>query len=338
MGLLDLFGVGQGGGGILGDLGRSLRDNRNAIGGFGSGPQAMAQGAQVDMAGQRMQQQMLEAQLQAKATEAAAKRLGIEGVNDPKLLQIMLQQQNTAADNALAREQFNFSRQQALAPKPPAYGEIGENEYGGKQYGWIDPRTRSVTPLQGSAPQQAAGPQSGEPAIPPAPPGVNPKIWRDEQTKARAQQGQPTAAMQHDLSKREEAAANLQAAMTNYNDLVKTNGVGYMRGPAKSALKAAHSRLIIQLKEAAALGVINAPDLPLLLGQIEDATSDDPIEAAAKAPGLGGRVQAQAGEMQKLIDAGLESARKSYGPKGQPSTAGAWTEVRPGVRVRKVSP
>jgi hypothetical protein len=108
-GLLDMFGVAQQGGGLLGQLGRGLRDNRGMVAGFGD-PRAMIAGAQSDMYGQKMQQELMQSQLQAKATEAAAKRLGIEGVNDPRLLEIMLRQQNVAADNSLARERFDWER------------------------------------------------------------------------------------------------------------------------------------------------------------------------------------------------------------------------------------
>lgn len=68
---------------------------------------------------------------------------------------------------------------QFSAPKDdkPSYGVIGQDQYGQPQYGWIDPRTRSTTPAVGGAQPQA------QPVIPPPPPGVDPKAWREAQTK-----------------------------------------------------------------------------------------------------------------------------------------------------------
>ena len=76
------------------------------------------------------------------------------------------------------------------APTKPQWGIIGEDEFGNKRYGFVDPSKQSVTPYQ--QPQGATNNQPGisvapngqpSPSIPPAPPGVNPKVWRDEQTK-----------------------------------------------------------------------------------------------------------------------------------------------------------
>jgi len=96
--------------------------------------------------------------------------------------------------------------------KAATYGVIGKDQYGTEQYGWIDPITRTVTPAPSGSGQEAGAapvdaqplappPQAPAPAqegaqqppmaapiqIPPAPPGVNPKIWRDEQTKRLAE-------------------------------------------------------------------------------------------------------------------------------------------------------
>lgn len=71
--------------------------------------------------------------------------------------------------------------------KGPTYGVINEDEYGKKTYGWINPRDMTTRADATAAPQPAvpvAG--NGQPAIPPPPPGVNPKVWRDEQTRIAA--------------------------------------------------------------------------------------------------------------------------------------------------------
>lgn len=58
------------------------------------------------------------------------------------------------------------------------YGVIGKDEFGNEQYGWRDSKDKSITPYK---PQPAASAQPS--AIPMPPPGVDPKIWRDEQSK-----------------------------------------------------------------------------------------------------------------------------------------------------------
>ncbi len=83
------------------------------------------------------------------------------------------------------------------APTKPTYGVIGKDEFGNEQYGWIDPVNRQTTPGQ---PTQApatggGGATNNQPGIsvapaqgiPPAPPGVDPKVWRTEQTKKLAE-------------------------------------------------------------------------------------------------------------------------------------------------------
>ena len=59
----------------------------------------------------------------------------------------------------------------------PQYGIVGEDEYGRKSYGWIDPGSRSVTP------QPTGARPAGESVIPPTPFGVDPKMWRDKHTE-----------------------------------------------------------------------------------------------------------------------------------------------------------
>jgi len=78
------------------------------------------------------------------------------------------------------------------APTKPRHGIIAEDEYGNKQYGWIDDVNRTVTPTGTSPIPPTSGPpaQSGQgqtPVIPPAPVGSDKKVWRTEQTKKLAE-------------------------------------------------------------------------------------------------------------------------------------------------------
>jgi len=71
--------------------------------------------------------------------------------------------------------------------KGPEYGVIGKDEFGNEQYGWRDPRTQSVTPYK-----PIMAPPTGEPStIPPAPKGVDPKVWRESQSKNAAANALP---------------------------------------------------------------------------------------------------------------------------------------------------
>ncbi len=81
-----------------------------------------------------------------------------------------------------------------LQPDKPQFGDIGpSSQTGAQQKGWIDPNARTVTPVQ--PPGAPAGPS----VIPPVPPGVDPKIWHEEQSKRVTAQGLPAA--QDDVSK-----------------------------------------------------------------------------------------------------------------------------------------
>lgn len=72
----------------------------------------------------------------------------------------------------------------------PTYGVTGKDQFGVEQYGWIDPQTRTTSPGQaGSAPAA-----TGAAVIPPAPPGVDPKIWREKQSERAAADAMPADA------------------------------------------------------------------------------------------------------------------------------------------------
>lgn len=77
-----------------------------------------------------------------------------------------------------------------FVPKNPSYGQIGTTEYGDPTYGWINPQDRTVTPVNvgrtgNGSPLPGGQPQ--ESLIPPAPTGVDPKVWRAEWSKREAE-------------------------------------------------------------------------------------------------------------------------------------------------------
>lgn len=70
--------------------------------------------------------------------------------------------------------------------KGPTYGVVGKDEYGNERYGWIDPRSQTVTPQPSAAPAQPS-------SIPAAPPGVDPKVWRESHSKRATEEAMPAS-------------------------------------------------------------------------------------------------------------------------------------------------
>jgi len=74
--------------------------------------------------------------------------------------------------------------------KGPEFVETGQvdPQTGEKLKGWVDPRDKSVVPYrpQPTAPVPAS-------TIPPVPPGVDPKVWREAQSKRAASEGMPAS-------------------------------------------------------------------------------------------------------------------------------------------------
>jgi hypothetical protein len=72
----------------------------------------------------------------------------------------------------------NEAKRQNLISKP-TYGTIGvDPDTGAEVKGWIDPVTGTTTPVR-----LPGAPQTGDSPIPKAPPGVDPKTWREQQTR-----------------------------------------------------------------------------------------------------------------------------------------------------------
>jgi hypothetical protein len=67
----------------------------------------------------------------------------------------------------------------SMKPTQPEWKSIGKNAEGVETYGWTDPRTRAVTPYTPPGTERPANS-----VIPPAPPGVDPKIWRDKYSQS----------------------------------------------------------------------------------------------------------------------------------------------------------
>ena len=147
-------------------------------------------------------------------------------------------------EDALKRVQLQQGIRELEQPKAE-WGIISEDEFGNKKYGWIDKNARTTTPGQPAAPAQGAPPpvsgppMPGQPApaqgIPPAPPGVNPKVWRDEYTKKLVNPEKLTEVQSKDLNfyqrgvPANEILSKVEKALTNPLDppLAKLPGGNY---------------------------------------------------------------------------------------------------------------
>ncbi len=187
------------------------------------GPQAAPQGQPVGMPqqGGPSPQQLLMASMM---------------VRDPRMQQVLQMQAQMAAQQQRVNYQtlpdgtiLALDPMGRRPPTPvyqaqtkPTYGVIGKDQFGNEQYGFIDPVTRQIQPTQlpgGQAPQGAtpAGPapapgqQQQAPAmlgapspaapagVPAPPPGVDPKVWRTEQTKKLANPDKLTEVQSKDV-------------------------------------------------------------------------------------------------------------------------------------------
>jgi spore germination cell wall hydrolase CwlJ-like protein len=102
-----------------------------------------------------------------------------------------IQQQFKPVEKTNEIKNFEYGQKDprfAETQKKSEFGVIGKDEFGQDQYGWRDARTREVTPYK---PPQA---QAGQPSvIPPAPPGVDPKVWREAHSKRATEEGMPAS-------------------------------------------------------------------------------------------------------------------------------------------------
>lgn len=130
-----------------------------------------------------------------------------------------------------------------MTPERPQWGVIGQDQYGNSQYGWISPGSQTVKPAQ-----PAASAAEGPSAIPPPPPGVDPKAWRTAQTQ-KLLEGPPK--IETEVEARKRAAAGMGIAPDNpaYQAYVLT---GKMPREDAQPLTASDKRAIQESDEAVA--------------------------------------------------------------------------------------
>jgi len=231
---------------------------------------------------------------------------------------------------------------------------IGQDEYGNNMYGFVNPVTKQITPVapQGTvaaqmqgrqqAPQPQAAPspdgqppQAAAPAdgIPPAPPGINPKIWRDEKTR--------------ELARGEKFTESQGKALTFGNRMENSEGILQSlenEGTSRANRLGANIPIIgnsvvsegFQKFQQAEREFINA----LLRRESGAVIADSEYNNFSKQyfpqPGDSPDVIAQKRQSRKVaIDAMKKEAGPNYKSPTPAASADGWHEVAPGVRIRE---
>ena len=243
------------------------------------------------------------------------------------------------------------------APTRPQFGVIGEDEFGNKRYGFINPVSQQVTPYSGpQAPAISGAPsaQSGGTAqqpnsnrIPPAPPGVNPKIWRDEQTKKLVNPDKLTEGQSKDVGfytrgvPANEALTKLEGALIAKGDVAasKVPLVGNMlvSGEFQKAQNSARDFLAVILRKDTGAAV--TPQEFDTYGEIFLPRAGDGPEVIAqkresRARALEG-MRLGLGSVKEIVD--FAKPKTAPAAAVTPSATGSgWKEIAPGVRIREV--
>jgi hypothetical protein len=124
--------------------------------------------------------------------------------------------------------QGNVTRQipKTASPSKPTFGKIGVDANGDDIMGFIDPEARTTTPSPSGQP--SAGAAGGQSVIPAPPPGVNGKIWREEQSKRAVENNLPasfddTTKARNELAQRP-SYKNMAQAAPIYKGMVDAAG------------------------------------------------------------------------------------------------------------------
>jgi hypothetical protein len=308
---------------MLLNAGAALLDGQ----GWGGAARGAAQGMRYDELTRQTKQKEAEAEQKKLKYQQLAEDMG-----HPELADMPGVLDSLALDKYKRREPTEFERltqglsseelQQAKRAKlglggASDFSVIGEDEYGNKQYGWVDKSRGTVTPYQ-RQPGSGGGGNPGEASgtdisLPPPPPGMNPKIWRDEQTKIAANEGKQSDKMRSDLALARRSAESLKTELKVFKDLVDKNGAEMAPGRAKAAMQTVYTNIQMQLKNLYELGAITGPDMQILERMLENPTAEGAFEYLGKAYNRGGRTSAQVEQVERIINNSLANAEKNLG-------------------------
>lgn len=323
--------------------------------GFSGAAKGLADGQKQDFVRRQLIAKQNETLQKRTAAKAAAEKMGLppEMANDPDTVlglwktveatnrtrQPSEWQQLTAG---LSSEELKRARDRKLFGDAPSqdWNVIGQDDYGNNQYGFVDKRKGSVSPYQGQ-PQPASTPtaEQGGPealSLPPPPPGVNPKIWRDEQTRIAANEGKQSEKMRGDLATTRQAADGLKSELKVLKEQVKKYGAELVDGPNKAAMQTTYTNIQMRMKDLYQLGAITGPDMAILNQIIENPTASGPMDYVGKSFRREARTAAQINQIERIIDNSVKDAERNFGGRsgasqqntGRPSRSDLAAEAR----------
>jgi spore germination cell wall hydrolase CwlJ-like protein len=197
------------------DNGRGVDIGDHRFFGGAGGPPVMAGASPSDVSAQQRQQQQ----------PAAAP--GTSGGMQPAMRDYI----NRLIANPSTRGYGVQLLQEHTKRQDAEFGVIGKDPATGEdQRGWINKQDRTITPANIPGNQQPAG----NSVIDPAPPGVDQKIWRETQSKRRAELAAPASWEDHSKLRKEvqdlPSYKNLAQAAPVYKSMMETAGRTDSRG------------------------------------------------------------------------------------------------------------
>jgi hypothetical protein len=163
--------------------------------------------------------------------------------------------------------------------------------------GWVE-RDRSLFPAPPIGYQPAAGGSGVEP-IPGGPADPN----------------RQTEAQRNEFKKQSLALDNLESALTVYEDALTKYGSTETYGEGKGVLENAYANVLIQAKEAAALGALTGPDMDIMNRTVIPPNGLDQLMVGG-ATGVKGQIGSFRGQLKQKRG----NLNRLYAPGGEPAS------------------
>jgi hypothetical protein len=177
--------------------------------------------------------------------------------------------------------------------------------------GWVE-RDRSLFPAPPIGYQPAAGGSGVEP-IPGGPADPN----------------RQTETQRNEFKKQSLALDNLETALSDYESALDKYGSTETYGEGKGVLENAYANVLIQAKEAAALGALTGPDMDIM-----NQTVVAPNSMGQLMVGGASGVKTQIGSFRGQLKQKRGNLNKLYSPGSGDAGEGEWTVIN-GVKIRR---
>lgn len=220
-----------------------------------------------------------------------------DGVKSAVLQQLLPKQPLTVKEGETLLDPRTYQPIYQNQKSSQKYEVIGQDQFGQNIYGWVDPKTGTVTPVNARPQAQTpAGPQTPDdpnnPQVRPAPAGVDPKAWREAETKR----------IQSLISQRPQ---QVQAATGVIQDIDRIIGM-VKENPGKTTGTGA--QLLSNI------GGSKAKDVSALLDTIKANASFDKLQAMRAASPTGGALGAVSDQENKTLQSAIAALDQSQSP------------------------